>query len=581
MILLNVRLSNGGKMVLLFYFWMYMCTICVNFLMIFYILKNRCANGATAFVGALLSSSLWCFASAMQNSFPGLNQKILWSQIGFPAYTFGPLFWFIMTLEITDHRQWLNHKKLVFLCIIPIVTVILVFTNSLHGLIWMNIHIKTVQNLAVLSEEHGLWFYVHAAYSDGLNVISVILAVRFWHRKAPLYGNHYASLSFSMLFVILINLAFVLRIGPPVDLTPIAWGFASLFITRALFWNKLFDLMPIARERIMESLSLGIVILDLKGRIADFNPAAATLFERQAHNVVGMDAYKFLEEWLELQRQAAEHTPHIEFKTGSGQNVKCFESSCMETKHGGKKLGWILMIRDISEQKNTQFELLKSQRENAVQEERMRMARDLHDDLGQILGFINVQAQAVQGYLEQDRYQEANACLARLSEIARETHNRVRETIQAMRGETEEAAAGNFKKRLEYELKFFEQNTAIRVHMDFSTANKTNNWNSKHEMQVLKIIRESLNNIRIHSEATEISVTCDQKDKSMTVTVSDNGRGFDTSLFSGDHYGIAFMRERAAEIGGSMRIDSKIGQGTSVALVIPLTDISCGEKVFS
>lgn len=564
------------------FFWLYMGTICVNFFMIFYILKNRCENGATAFIFVLLFSSLWCFASALENSVLGLGEKILWAQIGFPAYTLGPLSWLFMTLLLTDHCRWIRRKTILLLSIIPVITVILVFTNTLHGLIWSQMQLKTVQHFSVLSAEYGPWFYVHAIYSDGLNAMSVILSVRFWHKKAPLYGNHYASLSLSMLFVMLVNLAYVLKIGPPIDLTTIAWGFSSLFITRALFWNKLFDLMPIARERLMENVGSGVVILDLKSRVADINPVAAAIFSCQAQNVVGTDALQFFEGWPELQRQTDEHTPLIELKKSNGQAIKYFESSFLEAKQGITKLGWIFIIRDISEQKRTQFDLLMSQREIAAQEERMCMARDLHDDIGQILGFVNVQAQAVQEYIKHGKTAQAEACLVRLSEVARETHDHVRETIHTMRGEAEtETSVGELIKKLEQELQFFEHKTDIRICTNFSTVKCTNIWDSKCEMQILKIIRECLNNIQKHSQATEIRVSCVEKDETIAMTVSDNGRGFDADSIDGVHYGLQFMRERAEEIGGHLRIVSKIGEGTSVEFKIPLSAISGGKTVLS
>jgi PAS domain S-box-containing protein len=562
------------------FFWLYMGTICVNFLMIVYILKNRCANGATAFIFVLLFSSLWCFASAFENSVLGLSQKIMWAQIGFPAYALGPLAWFFMTLLLTDHRRWIHRKTILFLSIIPVITIILVFTNNVHGLIWSEMQLKTVQHLSVLSAEYGPWFYVHAIYSDGLNAISVILSVQFWRSKAPLYGNHYASLSLSMLFVMLVNLTYVFKIGPPVDLTPIAWGFASLSITRALFWNKLFDLMPIARERFMENVGSGVVILDLKSRVADLNPVATAVFACQAQNVVGMDTLHFFEGWPELQRQADEHTPRIEFKNCGRQGIRYFESSLLAAKQGGTKLGWFFIIRDISEQKQAQLELLKYQREIAAQEERMCMARDLHDDLGQILGFVNVQAQAVQEYIKHGKTAQAEACLVRLSEVARETHDHVRETIHAMRGEApeHETSAGDFIKKLEHELQFFDHNTDMRIRTDFSAVKCTNIWDSKCEIQILKIIRESLNNICKHSQATEIFVSCAEKSETLAVTVSDNGRGFDAGSIDDGHCGLHFMRERAEEMGGHMRVSSGIGEGTAVELEIPLSAILCGKK---
>lgn len=177
------------------------------------------------------------------------------------------------------------------MCIVPIITVAFVWTNEFHGLIWKQIYLN---NNGIVIVKHGLWFWIHAAYSDSLNLISIIITVRFLRFKAPLYGKQFEYLVFSMMFVMIVNAMYVLKIGSDIDMTPIAWGISSLFILRALFMNKLFDLVPIARSTLVENMIDGIVVLDINNRIIDINHKARKIFNCEVIDMLVKGFQNFL-----------------------------------------------------------------------------------------------------------------------------------------------------------------------------------------------------------------------------------------------------------------------------------------------
>jgi len=540
--------------------------------MIFYILKNRRRNGGTAFIITLLFSSLWCLGTAMEISAAGLESKLFWSKVGFPAYTFGPLGWTVMVLQITDLRRWTSPKRILLLCIIPVISVILVWTNDFHGLIWQHISVGKLNSLTV---KHGLWFWVHAAYSDGLNLFSVFLTIRFWRRNAPLYGKQFRCLAFSMLFVMLVNATYVLGIGPHIDTTPIAWGISSLFITWALFRNKLFDLVPIARNRVMESITDGIVVLDLKNRIVDMNPSARYIFDCEAAQTIGRSAADFFAEWPALQELVREDGECVGFKYKLNKKYRYYETSSLPIKNEKENLlGKLLSIRDVTEKKIIEDKLLQQQQEIAVKEERERMARDLHDNFGQILGFVNVQTQAIREYLKHDQLQTAVRCLERLTEVAQEAHNTVRETIMTMRGEMtiKKNITSDFFIELDRQLRVFEQGYGITVEIDHTGVDDFGLNDSRTTVQVLNIIKESLNNIIKHSRASAVKIMFEENYDGLNISIIDNGYGFDRENIGSNRvskYGLLFMKERVAEIGGCLNLHSEIGKGTVVKIQIP------------
>ena len=557
-------------------FWAYMISIAVNAVMTAVLFRKRHASGAKALMFVLLCCSVWSFGSAMETCVPDLAGKLFWTGISYPAHTFGPVVWFIMILQLTDHRQWASWKNILLLCIMPVITSLFAVTGF-HGLMWTY---GTLQR-NVLSLTYGPWFWIHMAFASVLDLLSVTLAIRFWKRQAPYFGKRYACLVIPVIVVWLINTPYLFKLGLSVDLTPIAWGASTPFIFWALFRDNLFDIVPIARYHVMENVNSGIVLMDRKDHVVDLNPAACGLFACQARSTVGMEAHDFFRDWPELLRQIEEGTDQIEFRKTADPADTYYVSSCFKVKQKEKILGRMLIVRDVTEERRTQAELLDTQRRMAVQGEQERMARDLHDDMGQIMGFVNVQTQAINEYLRHGQMEEAQKCLTRLSEVSRQAHDHVRETILEMRGESakNEWTAATYLQKLAQELRLFERNTGIAVRDDFEGVSGLMVWASKPTLQMTKMIREALHNVREHSGATEAAVQFMENGDTLMISVSDNGRGFDTETPTpGGHFGLTFMRERVEEMGGSFSVRSKMGAGTVVAVNLPLTAVLAREE---
>jgi len=93
------------------------------------------------------------------------------------------------------------------------------------------------------------------------------------------------------------------------------------------------------------------------------------------------------------------------------------------------------------------------------------------------------------------------------------------------------------------------------------------------QMQLFRIIQEALSNARKHAEARSVQISFEKRDHLMSVTIKDNGRGFEpqAAMKKGDgHFGLRFMHERAKQIGGSLRVESTPGKGTCVIVELPM-----------
>jgi signal transduction histidine kinase len=209
-------------------------------------------------------------------------------------------------------------------------------------------------------------------------------------------------------------------------------------------------------------------------------------------------------------------------------------------------------------------------RQVAVQGERERIAREMHDGLAQVLGYVNTKSQAVAELLGAGRLDAARAQLAELSGAARSVYVDVREAILGL-GSPLDEESGLVDAVEHYAQRFSEASKlAVSVH---STGNvRALRLPAEAEAHAFRIIQEALTNVRKHAAAQRAVIQLASDPSGLDVTVEDDGRGFDArSAEPGDwpHLGIQGMRERAEAIGGTLDIGT-IATGTRLHLHVPL-----------
>jgi len=206
----------------------------------------------------------------------------------------------------------------------------------------------------------------------------------------------------------------------------------------------------------------------------------------------------------------------------------------------------------------------------AVERERQHIAREMHDGLAQVLGFVNTKAQAVEQFLRNGDTAMARQHLAELSEAARRVYADVREGIIALR--VQSGGDHDFREVLEEYVEEFRQFARLPVHVAWEVDARDLQVSPVTEVQVVRIIQEALTNVRRHAGAGSAEVTLRAAGDALEVTVCDDGRGFDPTHVSRGHwpqFGLQAMRERAESVGGTLELESGPGKGTTVRARFP------------
>jgi signal transduction histidine kinase len=211
----------------------------------------------------------------------------------------------------------------------------------------------------------------------------------------------------------------------------------------------------------------------------------------------------------------------------------------------------------------------------AVLEERERIAHEMHDGLGQVLGYVNTKSLAVARLLEVGKVDEARIQVTQLEAAAKEVYADVREAILGLRT-TFDPEHGLLAALREY-IDGFERQSGIPVELDVSIWPERPPLPLTAEVQLVRIVQEALANIRKHAHARRAVVRLKVENDAAELTVTDDGCGFDPTRLDGERwsrFGLQTMRERAEGIGGTFALESEVGLGTTITISIPTARVT-------
>ncbi|MBI5566796.1 MAG: sensor histidine kinase [Chloroflexi bacterium] len=211
-------------------------------------------------------------------------------------------------------------------------------------------------------------------------------------------------------------------------------------------------------------------------------------------------------------------------------------------------------------------------RQRAIVEERERIARELHDGMAQVLGYVNTKAIAIRLLLKNQQIGQAEQNLQQLEDATRGLFVDVREAILGLKMTGQ---SGGLIGGLEEYAAQFSRLSDIPVKVTVAPEVRTLYLPPETELQLLRIAQEALTNIRKHASADRAEVSMQVIARQLAITISDEGRGFEPDRLRPDRdfsFGLATMRERAGAIGAEFYLNTRPGVGTTLTIRLPLTE---------
>ncbi len=344
-------------------------------------------------------------------------------------------------------------------------------------------------------------------------------------------------------------------------------------------------------EKTFDSLDEAVFIINplLKRSIVNCNKAVEQIFGYMPQELIGKSSdilhvdHEHFEEFgrsseAVLQKRGNFHT-EFSMKRRDGQIINTDHTVTMLNPEEGWKGGVVSIVRDITEHKKNIEDLKKSREQlrslaahlqTVTEKEKSNIAREIHDELGQVLAVIKLNLTMLRNEIsEADGKLDPNSTVKEIDSMrafVESTIGNVKRMITELRPEVLDNL--ELPEALEWQIREFENRTGIRC--EFSANTWKTNISKEESIAAFRILQEALTNIARHANATNVNVVFDYRKDKLQLKIIDDGAGISGErLKAGNSFGILGMKERANALGGRVNIISGKKGGTSVVLDLP------------
>jgi PAS domain S-box-containing protein len=344
---------------------------------------------------------------------------------------------------------------------------------------------------------------------------------------------------------------------------------------------------------IFETAADGMRVVDRDLNILEVNTTFLTMIGLSREDVIGKKCYDVFSgtachgDKCPMYRILAgeERIEYDETKTcRDGKTIPCIVTAIPFRNENGQLIGIVEDFKDISDRKQAEEDLrkshaqlreLSSHMEVVREEERRKMAREIHDELGQALTVLKMDISWLSHHLTDDKNQIEN----KLDELS----GRIDATIHTVQRLSSELRPGmlddlGISAAIEWQANQIRDRTNITF--DIVSTPEDITLDATSSITFFRIFQETLTNIVRHSGATQVEVNLNQDEKNTTMTVSDNGKGISRQQVSDPtSLGLIGIRERVSNIDGLFKLSSESGKGTTIFISIPTSPKPSREDV--
>ena len=330
--------------------------------------RRPAVPGGGPFLWLLAAIAVWCLTSAGHALAGSLDVKIAWAKVQYLGIASVPPLWFLFTAEYAGARWSADRRLRAAVALVPVLTLLAAATNEWHLAVWPSVRLDA-SGATVYA--HGWWFWVAAAHTYALMLTGTVLLVRALRRSPPPYRGQWLTLIVAALFPWTGNLLYLSGLtAPGFDATPVAFAVSSLLFARGLYQDRLFELIPVARDVVIESLSDAVMVLDASRRALDMNAAALRL----AGNPgiwLGQPIGTLLPLLRDLRLDAASDSSTTLGLDGPDGDMSYYDVRVIRVRtRQARAAAWVVLARDVSDQ--LRAETARAALEARVQEQQKR-----------------------------------------------------------------------------------------------------------------------------------------------------------------------------------------------------------------
>jgi diguanylate cyclase (GGDEF)-like protein/PAS domain S-box-containing protein len=268
-------------------------------LVVYFIARQRSAPGSVALKGMLIGMFVWGFSYALSWTFVSLEHKIFWLKVMFFGMTTVPGLFLLFTLRITHRDEWITFRNYVLLFSEPFINILLVWFAP--GIIFKSIELVPGNEFTVVEIQRGIGFWVSMVYSYIVIFFSYYLLIVSYRHANSFFKRQYALILAGS--ILPFGLSFFTQVTSSrfsnLDMSAISFGISGIIYAYAILRHRLMDIVPVARSRLIENMSDGVLVLDAQGRIVDINPAMNNFLDEEPAFFIGKNVSDIISIWNE------------------------------------------------------------------------------------------------------------------------------------------------------------------------------------------------------------------------------------------------------------------------------------------
>lgn len=572
-------------------------TAVIAFLLLIIGLSRRKMRGGLPFCIIMVLIMNYSIGYALELGSQTVPTALLLNRIQYLSIATLAPSWLVLVLIYTGHPPHLTPKRTALVYLIPAITILLTWTNDFHGFIWQNITLDQSFGFTRWRSDYGFWFNIHLFYTYVSMFVATFVIIRTFVKSPKSYRQQITAMLLASFFPWLGNIVWLVSNPFPLNPTPFLFGITSLMTAWALFGTRFLDLVPVARELVMEKMSDAMIILDEANRIIDLNPAALVLFQLSEAELIGRSIVELLPnrpELIDQYKDAIQATGEIELLVQG--KTEMFELQ-IDGLYGGTEgersyNGRVIVLHNITHQKETE-RALRDALERAETADRAKsaflanMTHELRTPLTIILGYAELIEEVLK---EEDSAPYLLDKLAKINQSGNHLLSIISDVLDISKIE-----AGRIQldwqivdlDALMQEVIQLAKPLLLEAENEFVYEIGTLRSIETDPTKLTQILMNLLSNAAKFTHQGRVSLVAGRYEKTIQIAVGDTGIGMTseqmrnlfqpfsqadastTRQYGGTGLGLSISLNLARLLGGDIEVTSEEGQGSLFMLTLP------------
>jgi PAS domain S-box-containing protein len=303
-------------------------------------------------MAGIISSTM---AFSLEMSSHDLGEMVFWNNIEYVYAVFAAPLFLVLILGYVGMDKWLNLRRTALLSFVPLTTLLLLWTNDLHHLVYLGVSKVGWGEVSVMAVTYGPWFWVHVVYTVVLIITASALCLKSLGTTCKAQRNQIFGVLLAGMIptaAILLGFTHIFQI-PTTYMLTMGFLVTSIVVFICSFRLEMFDVNPLPFDAMISNIQDSTVVLDIKDRIVFLNPPAEIMMGSASREALGRPVSEMLP-FLPGAMSSWEEGKSEELIHRIGTEKRCYDIRASTIRNSsGTATGRLLVLRDITEEKKT------------------------------------------------------------------------------------------------------------------------------------------------------------------------------------------------------------------------------------